>query len=259
MVRENSIEEVLRKVISDLENFLPYLVLVGGWVPYIYAKYIWKYTAIFPLTTSDIDLGIIPSEKYKGKETISSKIRKLGYGERHISMDRLVPFVPIAKTDDGNVEVEIEFLTVDGISNGVKENLIGRGIKVNELNFFNILLEETVRVTIDNYEVKVPKDYAFIINKLFIFKERENKEKLRKDLYYIYYMLRFCPNPEELTSKVKSLVNSVKENKRIKNNIYEYFEDKDSKGPVFIEVENGPDEFIEDVRKDAYRRIINLL
>ena len=33
---------LLIKVINDLSDFMPYLVIVGGWVPYIYAKYVWK-------------------------------------------------------------------------------------------------------------------------------------------------------------------------------------------------------------------------
>ena len=42
MSKEFPEEKLLVKVIDDLADFLPYLVLVGGWVPYIYARYIWK-------------------------------------------------------------------------------------------------------------------------------------------------------------------------------------------------------------------------
>jgi len=45
-------EKLLIKVIDDLAAFLPYLVLVGGWVPYVYAKYIWKNVPHLAVTTS---------------------------------------------------------------------------------------------------------------------------------------------------------------------------------------------------------------
>ena len=51
-------EKLLIKVIDDLVDFLPYLVLVGGWVPYIYARYIWKNVPNLAVTTSDIDFGV---------------------------------------------------------------------------------------------------------------------------------------------------------------------------------------------------------
>ncbi len=51
-------EKLLIKVLDDLADFLPYLVLVGGWVPYIYAKHIWKNVPTLAVTTVDIDLGV---------------------------------------------------------------------------------------------------------------------------------------------------------------------------------------------------------
>jgi len=51
-------EKLLVKVINDLADFLPYLVLVGGWVPYIYAKYVWKNVPNLTVTTTDIDFGV---------------------------------------------------------------------------------------------------------------------------------------------------------------------------------------------------------
>lgn len=82
-------EKLLIKVIDDLAEFLPYLVLVGGWVPYIYAKYAWNNVPRLAVTTSDIDFGV-GAKEYKGKESIASRVIRLRYGERHVSMDRLI-------------------------------------------------------------------------------------------------------------------------------------------------------------------------
>lgn len=82
-------EKLLLKVIEDLADFLPYLVLVGGWVPYIYAKYIWKNVSNLAVTTADIDFGV-SDKNFEGKNTVASYVQRLGYGERHISMDRIM-------------------------------------------------------------------------------------------------------------------------------------------------------------------------
>ena len=81
-------EKLLLKVVNDLADFLPYLVLVGGWVPYIYAKYVWKNAANLAVTTADIDFGV-SSKDYKGKESIASCVRRLCYAEHHVSMTGL--------------------------------------------------------------------------------------------------------------------------------------------------------------------------
>jgi hypothetical protein len=83
-------EKLLIKVIDDLADFLPYIVLVGGRVPYVYAKYIWKNVPNLAVSTSDIDFGVGDKE-FKGKDSVASYVRKLGYGERHVSMDRMIP------------------------------------------------------------------------------------------------------------------------------------------------------------------------
>lgn len=152
-------EKLLLQVIHDLREFMPFFVLVGGWVPFIYAKYVWGNISNLAVNTSDIDFGVLNKE-YKGIETITSRVKKLGYGERHISMDRLIPFTPVIKS------------------------------KVREI-------------------------------RLLIKYENTGKEVL--------------------------------------SNIHKYFSNMDSKGPIFIEQENGPDSFIKNIREDAFKRITQLL
>ena len=82
------------------------MVLVGGWVPYIYAKYVWKNVPNLAVTTTDIDFGV-SCKDYEGKESIASCVRRLGYGERHVSMDRLIPFVPVVKDATGSIKAEV--------------------------------------------------------------------------------------------------------------------------------------------------------
>lgn len=98
----------------------------------------------------------------------------------------------------------------------------------------------------------------FVFHKLLTFIQRENKEKLKKDLYYVYYMIRFCPNKQDLTADVISLIKSRKEGKKVKQNLDKYFSSVDAKGPLLVEKENGPDEYIYDIRQDIFDRFKGL-
>jgi len=261
-------EELLIKVINDLSDFLPYLVLVGGWIPYLYAKYIWTIvlnnnftgvvTGSFPLTTTDMDFGVM-IRPYSGTESIADHVRKLGYGERHVSMDRLNYFVPIVKGKGEDEKAEVEFITIQNPPKALVEKLVGKEIKLNTISHFNLLLESPVTVTLFSHNLQLPTEATFIFHKLLTFSQRENKEKLRKDLYYAYYMLRFNPENEAVINKIQCLLKDKNEGKLVVKNIKQYFKAEDDKGPVLIEQENGPDDFIANIRKDAYERITKLL
>ncbi|OGQ35504.1 MAG: hypothetical protein A3F16_01085 [Deltaproteobacteria bacterium RIFCSPHIGHO2_12_FULL_43_9] len=246
-------EKLLIKVIDDLADFLPYLVLVGGWVPYIYARYIWKNVPNLVVTTSDIDFGV-GVQGFDGKDTVASRVQKLGYGERHVSMDRINSFVPIVKDTVGNLKAEVEFITDSKVPRKVVNKIIGQEIKVNKIEHFGLLLESVIMVKVDGREIQMPTESMFTFHKLLTFVQRQNKEKLKKDLYYVYYMLRFCPKKEQLVDDVLSIIKSRKEGKPVNQNLNEYFSSVDSKGPLFVEEENGPDAYIDNVRQDIFER-----
>jgi hypothetical protein len=52
------LESTFFKVLGDLKEYLDDLTLVGGWLSYVYAKYVWGNLAIKPVTTADIDFGL---------------------------------------------------------------------------------------------------------------------------------------------------------------------------------------------------------
>ena len=251
MSKEFSGEKLLIKVIDDLVDFLPYLVLVGGWVPYIYARYIWKNVPNMAVTTGDIDFGV-GAQDYDGKDTVASRVQKLGYGERHVSMDRLIPFVPIVKDAAGDQKAEVEFITDPKVPRKIVNKIVGQEIKINEIQHFSLLLGSVVTVKMNGKSIQIPTESMFTFHKLLTFVDRENKAKLRKDLYYVYYMLRFSPTKEQLADDMVGLINKRKEGKQVKENLKEYFNSVDSKGPLFVEQENGPDAYIANVREDAF-------
>lgn len=105
----NKPADILFKTLSDLKDFLPNLVLVGGWVPYVYALYVWKGVAALPHYTTDVDMGIRPHPK-KMPGTIYERLAKLRYPEKHVQMDRLFPIIPLIETQKGVVPAPLEFL-----------------------------------------------------------------------------------------------------------------------------------------------------
>jgi len=244
-------EKLLIKVINDLADFLPYLVLVGGWVPYIYARYIWKNVSNMAVTTGDIDFGV-GARDFKGKDTVYSCVQRLGYGERHVSMDRPFPFVPIVKDASGDAKAEVEFITDPKVPRKVVDRIIGQQIKINEIKNFSLLLSSVITAKINARDIQIPTESMFTFHKMLTFIERQNKDKLKKDLYYAYYMLRFCPKKEQLADDVVTLIRKQKEGKKVTENLNEYFSSIDSKGPLLVEEENGPDAYIGDVRQDAF-------
>jgi len=245
------------KVVNDLADFLPYLVIVGGWVPYIYAKYIWKNVPNMAVTTGDIDFGV-GVQDFKGKDTVSSRVQRLGYGERHVSMDRPFPFVPIVKDPEGDAKAEVEFITDPKVPRDVVNKIMGTAIKINEIKHFSLLLGAVAAVKMDNRDIQIPTEAMFTFHKLLTFVDRQNMEKSRKDLYYVYYMLRFSPQKAQLADDVVALIKKLKEGKKVKQNLVEYFSSVDAKGPFYVEQENGPDTYIGNVREDAFEKFSSI-
>ncbi len=253
MLKEFPGEKLLIKVIDDLADFLPYLVLVGGWVPYIYAKHMWKDIPNMAVTTGDIDFGV-GDHDFKGKDTVASRVQRLGYGERHVSMDRLIPFVPIVKDSSGDAKAEVEFITDPKVSRKVINKIVGQEIKINEIRHFSLLLGSVMPVKMNGKSIQIPTESMFVFHKLLTFVDRENKAKLKKDLYYVYYMIRFSPTKAQLCDDVVGLIKKLKEGRQVKENLKEYFASVDSKGPLFVEQENGPDAYVANVREDAFEK-----
>lgn len=251
-------EELLIKVIDDLADFLPYLVLVGGWVPYVYAKYIWNSTPNLAVSTSDIDFGV-GDKKFMGKDTVATRVRMLHYGERHISMDRMYPFVPVIQLHSSSLKAEVDFITDPTVSRKVIEQLIGSAIKINEIENFHLLLESLTTTTIHKHKVQIPTASMFVFHKLLTFVQRRDKIKFKKDLYYVYYMLRFSPDRQQLIDDVHYLKKEMVQGKKVTQNLNKYFKSMDSEGPSLVEQENGPDPYIRDLHKDIFDRFKSLL
>ncbi len=247
------IEAVFFNVLEDISDYLGDLTLVGGWMPYIYSNFLWKTTVRNPVTTVDIDFGVDQTVSRDYSKTIFETLSSLDYTERHIKMDRMFPVVLYKE------KVPVEFITYPTADFKAIEKMVGDQIQINKIDKFDFLLRNRIAINIrvkkknKNYTLNCPKPSAFLYHKAATFIERENKEKRAKDLYYMYYILRYAPDIEEIFKEVSK----YKEKgyfPSVTGNLNKFFERVSSQGCLLIEQENGLDEYIHDVRQDVFDR-----
>jgi hypothetical protein len=161
-------------------------------------------------------------------------------------------------------EIPIDFITSPKTKDKLIEGLVGRQININKIDKFDFLLENRIPIKVrterekTGYIIQCPKPSVFLYHKGTAFIDREGELKQAKDLYYMYFILRYTPNLDIILEEV------VEYKKKgyfigISKNIKKYFERKTSQGCLMIEKENGPDEYIDDLKQDIFERFNKLL
>lgn len=251
------IEAIFFNVLEDLHDYLPDLTLVGGWLPYIYTNFLWKTSVKNPVTTVDIDFGIDQSVTREYSKTIFETLSFLDYKERHLKMDRLFPVVLYKE------KIPVEFITYPSVDIKAIEKMLGRQIQINKIDKFDFLLKHRISINIQTmkknktYLINCPKPSTFLYHKGVTFVDRENKEKRAKDLYYMYFILRYSPDIDLILQEISQY---RKEGylMSVSDNINKFFKRISSQGCLLVEQENGPDEYIRDVRQDIFNRFKRL-
>ncbi|MDP2927665.1 MAG: GSU2403 family nucleotidyltransferase fold protein [Candidatus Omnitrophota bacterium] len=251
------IEAVFFNVLEDMRDYLPDLTLVGGWMPYIYSNFIWKTSVRNPVTTVDIDFGVDQSVTGDYSKTIFETLSSLDYKERHLKMDRMFPVVLYKE------KVPVEFITYPTADIKAIEKMVGQQIQINKIDKFDFLLKHRISINIyamkknKGYLINCPKPSAFLYHKGATFIDRENKEKQAKDLYYMYFILRYAPDIDLILKEI-SQYREKGYLMGVPDNINKFFERVSSRGCLLVEQENGPDEYIHDVRQDIFDRFKRL-
>ncbi|MFZ2356549.1 MAG: GSU2403 family nucleotidyltransferase fold protein [Candidatus Omnitrophota bacterium] len=250
------LESTFFKVLGDLKEYLDDLTLVGGWLSYVYAKYVWGNLAIKPVTTADIDFGLGVGKTRVYPRTIFELLSSLDYKERHPQMDRMYPVVLYKEG-----KVRLDFIAPPTIEKSVIDKIVGSQIDINIIEKFDFLLKYRIIVDIKNkkevYIVHCPKPSAFLYHKAATFIDREDEQKQAKDLHYMYFILRYAPDTDTILKEIAQYYNQGYF-KEIPKNLSSYFERKTSKGCLMVEKENGPDPYIDDLRQDIFERFKKL-
>ena len=235
----NSFRKGFFKTLEILRDYLPDIVIAGGWAPFIYYHYLISNKEIEPLRTKDIDIVVPNKLEKRAAKTIDESLTEAGFKPRFRSR-HILPVV----TYEGNVEgyeVEIEFLTeLKGSGKNVVMK-VQQGLHAQALRFISLLLENTIVVKIADFmvpegkilKIRVPAPAAFIFNKGLIFVRRNKRAKRAKDLYYIFDILANC---QELHSEIIDSFGEFKKNyhtswlNRFLRNLNAYFSDVTSEG-----------------------------
>jgi len=253
------LELLFFEVLKDLKDYLDDLTLVGGWLSYVYSNFLWHNFEVQAVTTVDIDFGFGGNKTKPHSKTIFEVLSSLNYKEHHLRIGKIYPVVLYKQG-----EIPIDFITSPKTKDKLIEGLVGRQININKIDKFDFLLENRIPIKVraerekTGYIIQCPKPSAFLYHKGTTFIDREGELKQAKDLYYMYFILRYTPNLDIILEEV------VEYKKKgyfisISKNIKKYFKRKTSQGCLMIEKENGPDEYIDDLKQDIFERFNQLL
>ena len=118
-------------MLEDINDYLPDLTLVGGWMPYVYSNYLWKTAVRNAVTTVDIDFGVDQSVSKDYSKTIFETLSSLNYSERHLKMDRMFPVVLYKE------KVPVEFITYPSVDIKPIEKMVGQQMQINKIDKFD--------------------------------------------------------------------------------------------------------------------------
>lgn len=252
-------EDLFFCVLDDLNEYLDDLTLVGGWLAYVYPRYLWHNFNVNPVTTLDIDFGVRQNQNRVHEKTIFQILSNLDYTERHIDINRMYPVVLFKEG-----KIRIDFISATDISKDIVEQLIGNQISLNKLPDFEFLLKNLKKIDVRNkktdksYSILCPKPSAFIYHKAAVFVDREDELKQAKDLFYIYFILRYSPDLDVILKEFRQYYERD-ELPQVADNLKKYFQRNSSQGCLMVEKENGPDSFINDLRADIFERFRDLI
>jgi hypothetical protein len=235
----------LYKTLGILKPYLKEIVIVGGWVPFLYRKY-GRIPSRHPsIRTRDIDIAVPTRLDEGNRPTIDELLSGAGYKTHIYGAD-----FSVVKYELSLPEVELEFITPEIGRPGKPVITIQRGLTAQALRYLQILLENTMEIAIRdtlsgsdiNLDIKVPSPGAFIFQKVLTLSRRQSK--VAKDLYYIFDLL-------DSSSKVRdSILREIDQLRTLYvhrwfqsflKNLNTYFPEVAAEGAVLIASQyNGP-------------------
>lgn len=198
-----SMEKALHRTLEALGPALDKIVLVGGWVPFLYQKYLWRSAREDIPLTQDIDLGVRDAGPEARAEKVGALLRRAGFAEEPIHEGEETPVQFLWK--EGPMEVKIDFITSFQTPDDTWSRFLGTDVSWARLDVFEILLKNNIPVSIEGRLVTIPSPEAFLYHKGITFANRmEESPKRFKDLYWVWWLLSAHPDPAELTRRVAS-------------------------------------------------------
>ena len=261
------VKKVLFTALDALRDYLSDIVIVGGWVPQIYA---WKEeSAEIAVHSNDVDAAVAARLPLRGEKGIVAAMEAAGLkAETSDSGFALAAFgkktTPSTRFfyRKGKIAVPFEFITPLFGSGEEDFALIQSGLTVPALRFTDILLAHTETITLEGETLKgertrskfkVPTLPAFVMTKGLIFVQRATVDKKGKDLAYIHEVLM---KPQWRKRVVDELPATAAKHpapwyRTFKRNLEEAFATENSSGPSWTALQY-PNRDAAEMKKEAF-------
>lgn len=182
--------EVLRRF--NKAGILDGLILIGSWSLYFYKDYFKKipYIDIAALKTRDMDFLVPLPLKIKKSIDVPELLKDLG-------------FVTDFKGSKGYIKLDhpdliLEFLVPErGKGSDRPYKLPQLGMNATSLRFLSFLIDNVIRVKIEDFYINVPHPVNFALHKLIIFQRRVKEHKGLKDKNTAIEILKALSNKGE--------------------------------------------------------------
>ena len=257
----------LFRVLKVLSPYLDEIVVVGGWVPFLYDRY-GQMPSPHPLPrTIDIDVAVPRHIKRHGRPTIDELLLQAGYQARVSSSD-----IPAVMYELDSPAAEIEFLTPEIGKPGKVVVGVQRGLNAQALRYLQILLENTRKTEIKDttggsiidLAVNVPSPGAFVYQKGLTLSRGSHRspDKVSKDLYYIF---RFLDSSGELRRSIPAEISSLRSRyhprwfRTFIGNLNDYFPESDGDGPALVAAQYAGEMPTETFRNYAHHTFRNFI
>lgn len=190
------LDPVLVRGLAAIEPYLDVVVIAGGWVPHIYELLYDATTVGQSPRTRDIDLAVPRSVPLR-ERSIDELLKGADFRCEFHSLDS--PPVTKYVATQGDDDIEIEFIT-DAPGASEAAIMVQPDLTAQELHYVGLLLDSPWPVDIADLTdgevgltIFVPMPGAFVFHKSLVFKDRRDRLKAEKDLYYIFFVLDAFP------------------------------------------------------------------
>lgn len=260
-------QKVLFSALEALEDYLSDIVIVGGWVPQIYA--LKENLEELPVYSFDVDAAVRGPVPSKGRKSIAELMEQAGFKKETTdsafamgAFGKKKKFVTHFVYKKGNLEVPVEFIApLEGRGEDAYAS-IQEGLVVEALRFTEILVEHSQAISINGetaagkrkiFSFRVPSIAAFIYAKGLTFPRRNIEEKSEKDLAYMYEVLRRDSWRKQVVQEIPGIAAKHPANwlKTFRKNLDEAFQTAGSAGPAGI-ARQFPNKPPQDTRRESF-------
>ena len=261
-----TVKKVLFTALEALHDYLLDIVIVGGWVPQIYA---WKeQSPEIPVHSNDVDAAVAARLPLRGEQGIAAAMAEAGFDvETFDSGFALAAFgkkqKPVTRFfyRKGKLAVPVEFITPLFGRGDESSVQIQGGLVVPALRYTDILLNHTETITLKGetlagkrarFKFKVPTLPAFVLAKGLVFVRRPTVDKKGKDLAYIYETLKNPLWRKRIIAGIPGIAakHPAGWHRAFKRNLEDAFATEGSTGPTWTALQY-PSRNASETRKDV--------